>query len=116
MKTRLSLFLTMMLASVAMGCSDDEEVKDNVYLYTTSASVDAEAGMLSVTIASQGIWTATAGESWVSVDPASGSITGHTAVHVSYEANTDTEPRTAMVEFRAGDIRTQLTLTQKGNK
>lgn len=113
MKAKLLMLLTFLLPIVMTSCDDDDTTVDNIYIYNTEATVDATEGQFSVTVASQGNWTATPDQTWLTVTPSSGNTTGHNVVVVSYEANTTAEPRTGNILFVAGNITTTLTVTQK---
>ena len=103
--------LTALLSAVA--CSDDEaKSPDSVFLYSTEAEVSAEAGTKSITIVTTCAWSAESNQAWLTIDPASGSEAGFHAVHLIYEANADTLPRTGVVTFRAGTYSDSFTLTQ----
>ncbi len=117
MRNFFVILLSLMLPLSFAACSDDDTPPtDNIYLYTTTANVDAVAGYISVTVATSGTWTASTQDSWLSVDPAGGNVTGHTAVHVTYQANESEEPRTGTVIFKAGNVTSTLSVNQKAKK
>lgn len=113
MKKQLLFLLIVTCASLAGSCRDDEpSATDSLYMYSTSATVDAAAGSHSVTIFTTRAWEAS-GDGWITVDPLSGGEKGIFAVHLSFGANDTGAPRTGKVLFSAGTYTETYTLTQK---
>lgn len=115
MKNRsLLLFLAAMTAClcIAYGCKDDsEDAPDSVYMYSTSGTVNAAAGMQSVTLFTTCAWQAT-GDDWITIDPASADTKGIHAVHLSFGPNETGVSRVGHVVFKAGSYSETYTLTQ----
>lgn len=117
MKTLTKGMLALLCAASLTACGDDDkEGPDSMYLYSTSATVEAAAGSKAVTIVTNRAWTATPAEKWVVASPASGSEKGYHEVTLSYEANTAAEPRSCAITFAGGTYKVVYTLTQKGAK
>ena len=95
------------------GCSggDDREHIAGIHLYTSVIEVESRAGERSVTLAATGDWTADTDESWIRLEPDSGSA-GFAAVTVSYEANNTGRPRVGTVVFTSGGYTAGMELTQ----
>lgn len=114
MNRSLLLFLVAMTACLcfAYGCKDDsEDAPDSVYMYSTSGSVDAAAGMQSVTVFTTCAWQAT-GDDWITIDPASADTKGIHVVHLSFSSNETGTPRVGRIVFKAGSYSETYTLTQ----
>ncbi len=75
-------------------------------------SFDASGGSKSVSVTSNTSWTVTSSETWCTVSSSSGS--GNGTVSISVTANTSTSSRTAKLTFTSGDIRREVSVTQKG--
>lgn len=113
MKKQLLFLLIVLCAGLAGSCKDDEpSAPDSLYMYSTSATVDAAAGTHSVTIFTTCAWEAS-GDGWITIDPLSGGEKGIFAVHLGFAANDTGAPRTGKVVFTAGTYIETYTLTQR---
>lgn len=110
---KLLLFTALFCVFLLSGCKDDEEpVPGSLYLYSTSARVDAVAGSHSVTLFSTTAWEADA-DAWITVDPESVDRKGICAVRLTYGQNTTGDERSGTVLFRTGACTETFTITQK---
>lgn len=113
MKKTLLFALSLLCLCLANSCNDDENAApDSVYLYSTTATVDAVAGAHSVTIFTTCAWEAT-GDDWITIDPVAGGEKGIYVVKLNYGANQTAGPRSGNVVFKAGSYTETFTLTQK---
>lgn len=113
MKKQLLFIAFLLCACLAGSCKDDDPAApDSLYMYSTSATVEAGAGTQSVTIFTTCAWEAS-GDDWVTIEPLSGGEKGIFAVHLSFGTNDTGSPRTGSVVFNAGTYSETYTLTQK---
>lgn len=115
MKTLTKGLLSLICLAAMTACSEDDPTPgpDSMHLYTTEATVDAEAGQLPVTLITNRSWTVAPQADWVTVSPTSGAEKGIHEVVLSYTANPDATPRTATVLFKGGTYTVTYTLNQK---
>lgn len=78
----------------------------------TNVEVGALAGNFDVAISANASWSVSGAPAWVTVFPVSGS--GISNVNISYQANTSTSSRTAVMTFSNGMASKILTLSQTG--
>lgn len=78
----------------------------------TSLDFGPDAASQTVTIATDGQWTAEASDSWLTVTPVSG--TGETVVSIAVTDNMSSEPRPGSVIVTVGSITRIIAVTQAG--
>ncbi len=76
----------------------------------TVAAADAE---LEFAVEANDLWTASADQEWVSIDPAEGSVST-TETLVVFSENTDAAERTATITFTCGSATQEVVVTQRG--
>ncbi|MFR9519956.1 MAG: BACON domain-containing carbohydrate-binding protein [Rikenellaceae bacterium] len=79
-------------------------------LDSTSESVTASSGSLTIDVTSNTDWSVSESLDWVTVSPTSGS--GNDSVTVSYQANSNVSGRSGVITFSRGDTDVLFTLTQ----
>ena len=114
-----SLFASVLaFAAIAIACEPVEgELKEASLKIEgeTSFTVDSKSQTVEVSILSTRDWTATSSESWLVVDPASGSASDKAQkVELTVLENTSYD-RTATVTFSIGTTTKKVSVTQTGN-
>lgn len=117
MKAKILMLVTAFLVLGFSACQKQETptTPESVAVITQPqpAGESAEAGKRAVTIAATAAWTATSNSAWLTVSPASGEK-GMQEVILSFQENTSTEARTAVVTFTSGTYSETFTLVQNG--
>lgn len=80
----------------------------------TSSTVEAAKGSQFISISASGSWTLNSSVSWLKVSQSNGS--GNTTASVTYEENTSSSPRQAVVTLVSSGKSATATLTQKGKE
>ena len=80
----------------------------------TSSTVEAAKGSQFISISASGSWTLNSSVSWLKVSQSNGS--GNATASVSYEENTSSSPRQAVVTLVSSGKSATATLTQKGKE
>lgn len=108
-----------LLLAMPQSCSHKEESEFRIELSRNEAESTAGSQWVNVTAASGKEWTLSLSDEsgatvdWISVSPARGS--GSSAnTSVSWDANTSTESRTAVLKGVCGDDKSTVVFTQKG--
>lgn len=113
MKKLLLFLVPMLCVGLMSSCKkDDPATPDSVFMYSTTATVDAGAGTHSVTVMTTCGWEASCESSWVEIVPLSSAEKGIYAVHLNYETNDTGSSRTARIVFTAGSYSETYTLIQ----
>lgn len=102
------------LSGLGSCSSDKEDIPDSVYLYKTSTDADAAGLTRSLTVYTTCAWS-TSADSWISVEPSSGSEKGIHVVTINCEANTSGEVRKGTVIFKAGNYTEKYEINQAAN-
>jgi hypothetical protein len=117
MKKKISLVfslvaITSLVIYVAVSCKKKEDITPQLSISVTTISIAAAANSTDTfSIASNTSWTAASSQSWLTVDPVSGSKDGK--VTLTVQQNADTMSRTATVTVSAKGTTSQtLTVTQ----
>ena len=76
-----------------------------------TAEISADGGSVSLSFNSATTWTATGGNDWCSVSPASGGA-GNVSVTLTVKPNDTADDRTATIILQSGSVRRSLTLKQ----
>ena len=77
---------------------------------------ETEGSTTTVSISADVIWTATSDQSWLTIDPATGSGEAQTVTFTATEANSTATPRIATVTVSAEGVESQtITVTQEGS-
>lgn len=117
MKAKILMLVTAFLVLGFSACQKQETptTPESVAVITQPQpkGESAEAGKRAVTIAATAAWTATSNSAWLTVSPASGEK-GMQEVILSFQENTSTEARTAVVTFTSGTYSETFTLVQNG--
>lgn len=104
-------FLSVMVCLAACA-GDDAQPAINLSVNPDSVSFDAGAESADVSVASNSSWTVATSAHWVTVSPQSG--TGDTTVRINAEPNAGNDSRSATLQFTAGDLIRQVTVSQTG--
>jgi formylglycine-generating enzyme required for sulfatase activity len=91
---------------------DDDEPSASELVSTQSISAGGNVGTYSFDITSDDAWTITTNQSWCTVSPSSG--TSDMTITVDLAQNTSSQPRTATITVRVGNVKVTITITQSG--
>ena len=118
MKTLTKGLLSLLCLTAMTACSEDDPAPgpDSTHLYTTEATVDADAGEQAVTLFTNRSWTVSPQNDWVTATPSSGTDKGIYEVTLTYTANPDPTPRSCEVIFAGRTYKVTYTLTQKARQ
>ena len=108
--------LLLFMATAAMffvSCDLLEDIIPALDLDKDSVSLVAEGAEATFTITSNQDWTASADQTWVKIDPASGEASDESVtVTVTADDNPDLEARTATITVTAGELTKTVAVTQ----
>lgn len=95
---------------------NDPAVETNFELDFTSFNVEATSGLKTVSISTDENqeWTVTSSAEWVSVEPTTGK--GSSDVHIYFDTNTETSPRSGIVTFTANEKHIEVVVNQKAKE
>lgn len=116
MKTTVySLSVALSLAALAVvSCSPKtpegpDTVKQTISVFPTKVTFGSEAESTTITVTASGAWTASRSDSWVSVEPSSG--TGNASVNISAGRNTTSDRSTEVVFAITSDKSVRATVS-----
>jgi Leucine-rich repeat (LRR) protein len=100
-------------------CSDDDKeepvvIPTSLTIDKASFLVDASASKESFVVSSNKDWTAKTESSWLTLSPVSGKADSRLSVEISISANTETEPRNAVITVTADDKIVDVEVKQNG--
>ncbi len=112
-----NVFKILSLASVLLffGACDSKEsgTEDSLRLSTERIAVSDGYGSQTITVSAGMEWTAMSSSTWCSVEPAKGGA-GNSTVTVSFEKNTSSHQRSAILTFLSGMSKGTLEVVQAG--
>lgn len=109
------LFFSLWVCLWMSGCSDKEEpiVESSIILSGANSYVfEMAGGTQTISFTSTQPWTASSGQSWCKVTPASGQAESG-SITISVDENTTFDERNTSVVIRSGDVTESVTVTQK---
>jgi hypothetical protein len=117
MKNYVKFAAMAAIASVMVtACSEDDPATPapatSLELAPTSIPATKDAATYSITVTSNGAWTATSDAVWCTLTPASG--TNNSTITVTVTENTATGSRTATLSVASDSLSRQVTVTQAG--
>lgn len=118
MKKHLFYILAIVFAGLwTVSCSSDKEQEKDVppvisISGTTKPTIETAGGTYNLTFTCNKPWTATSGQSWCKISPASGGA-GTSTITITVEENTSTDERNAQVIIRSETVSQSVTVTQK---
>ena len=110
-----ALALLCAAAALILSCSPKENpeppvVQESLTVSPASLSFSADGTQVEkVAVTASGAWTASAGSSWIKVEPASGSGNASVNVSASYNAM---EKRSGKITFKLGSLSREVTVSQ----
>ena len=111
--SRLKIFLILCLSAVlAAACSKEPP---SLSLLTTSLSFSNEGGTQEIAFLTNQDWSVRSGDSWLTVDPSSGSASdAYQRVTVTVGGNASEQARTTELTVVAGELTERVSVTQAG--
>lgn len=119
LKYRIRLLLALAISAMLTVTCGEKTEKDDVEpeLTVKTNPVPAAGGDQFISISASGKWrlnvSCASGDNWAEVSPSTGN--GNVDVVLSVEENTGDNDRTATITLLAGNIRKEITLTQKSS-
>ena len=105
--------LVLTLGVLAQGCHNEKEEEIDVQLTIRTLSVSKDANSQFIVVNAPGEWSLTANQSWVKINPSSGSG-NYSKIVLSCEDNPNKDGRTAIVSLQASGQTVDITITQEG--
>ena len=112
-------FMALCSLFALSACGGDSPEPDNITLANStngnSLMADGDGDRLTVSFTTNKDWTATSGQSWCAVSPASG-VSGTGKIQVNVDKNELAQQRTADITLTAGTASVSITVTQREGK
>ena len=110
------LLLSLAFVLFVVGCNN-ETTPEPAINYTGDAvlSVGKDGGQLDIAFSANGEWSISSSEPWLTVNPSKGK-SGNLIVLATVSANSDFEPRSAVITITSGGVQSNIKVEQSSNE